>query len=77
MPNNVHFNEFCKLLEYKLKINIDNDAQLYNIIDSDEDDVFLIDDNIRIIMKKFQEERRIIFDDIKSIDKLVGNITIY
>ena len=77
LPNNVRFNEFCKLLEYKLKINIDNDAQLYNIIDSDEDDAFLIDDNVRIIMKKFQEERRIIFDDIKSIDKLVGNITIY
>ncbi len=47
------------------------------ILDSDEDDAFLIDDNVRIIMKKFQEERRIIFDDIKSIDKLVGNITIY
>ena len=69
------FNKIYKLI--KDKLNIKEKFEFNNIMDEEDEFDFFLVDKVGQIVNKFHAEKKQIMEEIKSIDKNVGNIIIY
>ena len=69
------FNKIYKLI--KDKLNIKENFQLNDYMSQEDEFDFFLVDKVGKIVNKFHDEKKQIMEEIKSIDKNVGNIIIY